>query len=125
MEFVQTFLQQAWLPLLLTALAAYLLGSFNFAIIVTKALSHGDIRETGSGNAGATNVLRSQGKLPALLTTLGDLAKSFAAVLLARLLIFPRSAAGNLRGSARISRGFSASSGICIRCISASAAAKA
>ncbi len=89
MKFVLTFLQLAWLPLLLTMLLSYLLGSFNFAIIVTRLFSHDDIREKGSGNAGATNVLRSQGKLPALLTTLGDIAKSFAAVLLSEYVIFP------------------------------------
>ncbi len=63
-------------------MAAYLLGSINCAIIVTRLLDKTDIREHGSGNAGATNVLRSQGKLPALLTTVGDLAKSIVAVLL-------------------------------------------
>ncbi len=70
--------------LLLTALCAYLLGSINFAIIVTRIFSHSDIRDSGSGNAGATNVLRSEGPLPAILTTAGDLLKSIAAVLLGR-----------------------------------------
>lgn len=81
------FLQNSWLALLLTAAAAYLLGSVNSAIIVTKLFARQDIRAYGSGNAGATNVLRSQGKLPALLTTAGDLAKSFAAVLLGGFLL--------------------------------------
>ena len=75
------FLATSWLALLLTAAAAYLLGSVNSAIIFTRLFSHKDIREEGSGNAGATNVLRSQGKLPALLTTGGDLCKSIVAVL--------------------------------------------
>lgn len=75
-------LQNSWLSLLLTALVSYLLGSISFAIIVTKAFSHRDIRDFGSGNAGATNVLRSQGKIPALLTTLGDLGKSMLSVFL-------------------------------------------
>ena len=74
------FLKNSWLALLLTAAAAYLLGSFNSAIIVTKLFAKDDIRNYGSGNAGATNVLRSQGKLPALLTTAGDLLKSFLSV---------------------------------------------
>ena len=74
------FLQNSWLALLLTALVSYLLGSISFAIIVTKAFTKQDIRDFGSGNAGATNVLRSQGKLPALLTTLGDLGKSMLSV---------------------------------------------
>ena len=76
------FLQNSWLSMLLTALAAYLLGSVNSAIIVTKLTAKEDIRSYGSGNAGATNVLRSQGKLPALLTTAGDLLKSILAVLI-------------------------------------------
>ena len=76
------FLRTCWPALLATALAAYLLGSVNCAIIVTRLLDKTDIREHGSGNAGATNVLRSQGKLPALLTTIGDLAKSIISVLL-------------------------------------------
>ncbi|MBQ9414584.1 MAG: glycerol-3-phosphate 1-O-acyltransferase PlsY [Clostridia bacterium] len=90
MDTVWLFLQKAWLPLLITAVVAYLLGSLNFAIIVTKIKTNGkDIRDEGSGNAGATNVLRSHGKAAALLTTLGDLAKSFAAVLLAGYVWFP------------------------------------
>lgn len=74
------FLEGFWLPLLVSAVIAYLLGSVNFAIIVTKCRSHADIRDFGSGNAGATNVLRSQGKTAAALTTLGDLGKSMLAV---------------------------------------------
>lgn len=82
MNELAVFLQHSWLSLLLTAVIAYLLGSINSAIIVTKLTSKEDIRSYGSGNAGATNVLRSKGKLPALLTTLGDLLKSFLAVLI-------------------------------------------
>ncbi len=81
------FLINCWPSLILTALAAYLLGSLNSAIIVTKLFSHSDIRDSGSGNAGATNVLRSQGKLPALFTTVGDLGKSMAAVFIGGLLV--------------------------------------
>lgn len=82
-----TILSYCWPSLLLTAAAAYLLGSISFAIVVTRFFSHTDIRNSGSGNAGATNVLRSQGKLPALLTTVGDLAKSIAAVLVGRFIM--------------------------------------
>lgn len=81
------FLQNSGVALLLAALVAYLCGSVSFAIIVTKLFSKKDIRDFGSGNAGATNVLRSQGKLPAILTTLGDLAKSALAVYLGGLLL--------------------------------------
>jgi len=68
------------LPILLSAWIAYLLGSINFAIILTKAFTHSDIRDVGSGNAGATNVLRTQGVVPAILTGIGDLGKSLVAV---------------------------------------------
>ncbi|MDD2361542.1 MAG: glycerol-3-phosphate 1-O-acyltransferase PlsY [Oscillospiraceae bacterium] len=81
------FLLNCWPSLILTALTAYLLGSLNSAIIVTKLFSHSDIRDSGSGNAGATNVLRSQGKLPALFTTVGDLGKSIAAVFIGGFLV--------------------------------------
>lgn len=79
---MRSFLANSWLALLLTAVVGYLLGSINWAIIVTKCFSHKDIRSVGSGNAGATNVLRSQGALPAILTTVGDVTKGVLAVLI-------------------------------------------
>ena len=75
-------LQTCWWQLLIILVGAYLLGSVNFAIIVTRMLTKQDIRAVGSGSAGTTNVLRSQGKLPALLTAVGDLGKSIAAAYL-------------------------------------------
>lgn len=89
MEMFWQMLRQAWPALLITGVAAYLLGSLNFAIIVTRLMAHRDIREVGSGNAGATNVLRSAGKPAALLTTVGDLLKSLGAVGFARWVVFP------------------------------------
>ena len=82
-----TFLQNCWLSMLLTIVIAYLFGSISFAIIITKRFSGKDIRSFGSGNAGATNVLRSQGKLPALLTFVGDLCKSMLSVYLGGILL--------------------------------------
>lgn len=73
--------------LILSAIIGYLLGGINWAIILTRAYQRKDIRDQGSGNAGMTNVLRSVGKLPALLTFLGDFAKCVAAVLLSRLVL--------------------------------------
>ncbi len=70
----------------LSSAVAYLLGSINFAIIITKAVLHKDIRDFGSGNAGMTNVLRTVGKGPAALTLLGDFLKGAAAVLLGHLI---------------------------------------
>lgn len=67
-------------------LPAYLVGSLSFAVIVSRAMGMDDPRTYGSGNPGATNVLRSGKKLAALLTLLGDALKGVAAVLGARLL---------------------------------------
>lgn len=66
----------------------YLLGSLNFAIIITKLFAHDDIRKHGSGNAGLTNVLRTLGKGPAALTLLGDFSKGIISVLISRLLFW-------------------------------------
>ncbi len=74
-----TFFVDSWAALLVAMVAAYLLGSINWAIEITRLFSHKDIRSFGSGNAGATNVLRSQGVLPAVLTVVGDLGKSVLA----------------------------------------------
>ncbi len=73
------FFTDSWAALLAAVVAAYLLGSVNWALEITRLFSHKDIRTVGSGNAGATNVLRSQGVLPAILTVVGDLGKSLLA----------------------------------------------
>jgi acyl phosphate:glycerol-3-phosphate acyltransferase len=65
-------------------LAAYLLGSVSFGIVVSKAFGLPDPRTHGSGNPGATNVLRSGKKLAAALTLIGDAAKGWLAVWLAK-----------------------------------------
>lgn len=72
-------LMDRWLAVPLIAVAAYLLGSINWAIIITRWSMRKDIRDMGSGNAGATNVLRSQGVLPAVLTLVGDAGKGILA----------------------------------------------
>jgi glycerol-3-phosphate acyltransferase PlsY len=68
------------LPFLLTAVAAYIIGSISFSIITTRIFAKTDVREHGSGNAGTTNVLRTAGKLPAALTFLFDFLKCVAAI---------------------------------------------
>lgn len=78
---------QNWPSLLITAVGAYLLGSMNWAIILTRLFKKTDIRATGSGNAGATNVLRSQGPVLAVMTLLGDVGKGVLATLLGGWLI--------------------------------------
>ncbi|MDH4181663.1 MAG: glycerol-3-phosphate 1-O-acyltransferase PlsY [Betaproteobacteria bacterium] len=65
--------------------AAYLLGSVSFAVVVSRAFGLPDPHEYGSGNPGATNVLRTGHRKAALLTLLGDGLKGFVAVFLAQL----------------------------------------
>lgn len=67
----------------LATIAAYLIGSISFAILVSRLLRLPDPRSYGSGNPGATNVLRSGSKAAAVLTLAGDTLKGFVAVLLA------------------------------------------
>src|SRR2546426_8459403 len=64
-------------------LIAYLIGSLSFAVIVSRAFALPDPRSYGSGNPGATNVLRTGKKLAALLTLIGDGGKSWLALFLA------------------------------------------
>ena len=65
-----------------TAVIAYLIGSLSPAIMITRAFTGQDIRTMGSGNAGFTNVLRSVGKWPAILTIVCDYLKGIVAVLI-------------------------------------------
>ena len=68
---------------------AYLLGSVSSAIVVTRLLGLADPRQIGSGNPGATNVLRYGGKKAAILTLLGDILKGVVPVLIARAFEVP------------------------------------
>jgi len=72
---------------LLAALGGYLLGSIPFGIVITRALGLGDLRKIGSGNIGATNVLRTGHKGAALATLILDSGKGAIAVLLALWLV--------------------------------------
>ncbi len=69
---------------LIAALCAYLLGSVPFGLVTARIFGLGDIRKIGSGNIGATNVLRSGNKLAAFLTLVLDAGKGAVAVLVAR-----------------------------------------
>ena len=72
--------------IILLPVLAYLVGSISSAIIISRLKGLDDPREVGSGNPGATNVLRSGDKSAAALTLLGDILKGFVPVLAARLL---------------------------------------
>ena len=75
------------IAIILVVLAAYLAGSIASAVIVCKLLGLPDPREGGSGNPGATNVLRLGGKKAAAITLLGDVLKGLLPVLLAAWLV--------------------------------------
>lgn len=87
--------------LLLALLTGYVLGSIPFGLILTRLAGKGDVRNVGSGNIGATNVLRAAGKTVAAATLILDALKATAAVLIART-VWPGSesfaAAGALIG---------------------------
>jgi glycerol-3-phosphate acyltransferase PlsY len=73
----------------LVLVAAYLLGSIPFGYLIVRAKEGADVRETGSGGTGATNVSRRAGKMAGVVTLLLDAAKGALAVVLARWLIAP------------------------------------
>ena len=67
----------------LLLVCAYLIGSFSFAIVLSRYYGNSDPRSQGSGNPGATNMLRTAGKRLAILTLLGDLSKGLVPILFA------------------------------------------
>ncbi len=77
-------MQDFFFPLL-AALAGYLIGSLSFAVIVSRMMGLSDPRSYGSGNPGATNVLRSGNKKAAMLTLVFDALKGFVPVLLVKV----------------------------------------
>ena len=70
---------------IIVGIVAYLLGSISFFFFISKKMAGFDVREKGSGNAGATNMLRSVGKQAAILTLIGDALKGVVAILFAIL----------------------------------------
>jgi len=75
---------------------AYLIGSISFAVVVSKCMRLPDPHSYGSGNPGATNVLRTGNKLAAVLTLIGDALKGYVAVMLARILLGDESLSSTL-----------------------------
>lgn len=80
------FINKFWIYIIIVALISYFLGSICFSIIFTKLFKNIDIRKLGSKSAGFTNVLRSVGVLPAVLTMCGDFFKCITAILLSKLI---------------------------------------
>ena len=74
------------LAYIIVAIIAYLIGSVNFSIIISKKMAGFDVREKGSGNAGTTNMLRSVGKKAALITLICDILKGVVSIGLAIIL---------------------------------------
>jgi glycerol-3-phosphate acyltransferase PlsY len=82
-EYQRMSLPHDWVLLASLVTGAYLIGSIPFAVVISKLFGLADPRSYGSGNPGATNVLRSGNKAAALLTLIGDAAKGWFAVWLA------------------------------------------
>ena len=74
------------IPYIIIAVIAYLIGSINFSVIISKKVAGFDVREKGSGNAGSTNVLRTVGKKAAIVTLICDILKGVVSILLAKLM---------------------------------------
>ena len=74
-------------PAAAAVITSYLLGAIPFGLLITRVFSDIDVRNVGSGNIGATNVLRAAGRKAAVLTLLADCLKGFGPVLAARLLL--------------------------------------
>lgn len=75
-------IEASWSWLLIAVAAGYVIGSIPMGVIVARLFSLGDLRQIGSGNIGATNVLRTGNKLAAALTLIVDMAKGWIAVVL-------------------------------------------
>ncbi len=86
-EWIITDMPRLLLVIALCAIGSYILGSLNFAIIISKLYFHDDIRNYGSKNAGMTNMMRTYGRAPAILTFLGDLFKGIIAVTATQILV--------------------------------------
>lgn len=70
---------------IIVAVIAYLIGSVNFSVIISKKMAGFDLREKGSGNAGSTNVLRTVGKKAAAITLICDILKGVISIMIAKL----------------------------------------
>ena len=96
---MQDLVAPALMTLALVAVGGYLLGSIPFGVVLTRAAGAGDVRQIGSGNIGATNVLRTGRKDLAVATLILDAGKGAVALLLARWM-FDSELAGAIAGGA-------------------------
>lgn len=71
---------------IIMAIIAYLIGSINFSVIISKRMAGFDLRDKGSGNAGSTNVLRTVGKKAAILTLICDVLKGVVSIFIAKII---------------------------------------
>ena len=76
------------IKILIIILISYLLGSINFSLMISNKIYKEDIRKHGSGNAGATNILRTYGKRAALFTISGDILKGIVSVFIGSLILY-------------------------------------
>ena len=88
MKYSSEFITPCLLITLIIGVISYLIGSVNFSIILSRVISGKDIRESGSGNAGATNMLRTHGKKMAIIVLLLDVLKGIVCVGLTRFYIY-------------------------------------
>ena len=86
MSYLQEFTQAMPQPILISFILSYLIGSISFGLLITKGLGLGNLRNIGSGNIGATNVLRTGHKLAAFGTLFLDGGKGFMCVFVIKLL---------------------------------------
>ena len=68
---------------IIVGIIAYLIGSINFSVLISKKMAGFDVREKGSGNAGTTNMLRSVGKKAAAITLICDILKGVISIVIA------------------------------------------
>lgn len=97
------------LTAIVIGIVSYLIGSVNFSILLSRAVGGKDIRKSGSGNAGATNMLRTYGKKMGIITLILDILKGVVCVLIARAVV---SAAGD--GNAEMTMVCAYISGVCV-----------
>ncbi len=79
----------AWMVFALTIVICYLVGSINGAVVISTAHGGDDVRKEGSGNAGMTNMIRSRGIVPGLMTFLIDTFKGTVACIIAKIWVLP------------------------------------